>query len=200
VSSSVDGTAVLWALGPGGDRPKVTELTATELDAAWRDLAGADAAKGFDAALALSAAPAKQVVPYLRERLRPATRATVEADRLARLVRDLDDDAFEVRERATKELAELGESAAPALRKALANPSSVEARRRLEDLLDKLTARDIPPGQLRALRALRVLEELDTPDARTILKDLAGGAADDPLTHEATALLARLARRVPPAP
>ena len=200
VSSGVDGTAVLWALGPGGDRPKVTELTATELDASWRDLAGVDASKGFDAALTLSAGPAKQVVPYLRERLRPATRPAVTDDRLARLVRDLDDDAFEVRERATKELDGLGESAAPALRKALANPSSVEARRRLEELLDKLTAREIPPEQIRSLRALRVLEELNTPDGRTILKDLAGGAPDDLLTQEAMAVLARLAKRAAPAP
>jgi hypothetical protein len=48
---------------------------------------------------------------------------------------------------------------------------------------------------LRALRALRVLEDLDTREARSLLKDLAGGIADDVLTLEAAATLARVVRR-----
>jgi WD40 repeat protein len=200
-SAGKDGAAVIWALdGAAARQTRTADLTAKELDGAWRDLASTEGARSFDAAILLSSGAARQVVPYLRERLRPATRPTVEPDRLARLVRDLDDDTFEVRERATKELEELGEAASPALRKALAGQPTVEARRRLEELLEKVSARELPPERLRSVRALRVLEDLDNPDTRKLLKELAGGAADDPLTLEAAAVLARLARRVPAAP
>ena len=87
--------------------------------------------------------------------------------------------------------------AAGSLRKALANPVSVEMSRRLEALVAKLDARELSPERLRALRALRVLEEFDTPETRRILQDFAS-APDDLLRQEAAAVLARLARRPSP--
>jgi hypothetical protein len=138
------------------------------------------------------------VVPYLSDRLRPAEALPrVEVEKLERLIRDLDEDAFAVRERATRELEALGSQAGPALRKALETPPSPEVRRRLKGLVDRLENGDLPPERLRALRSLRVLEELDTSETRRILKELAGGAADDALTQEAATVLARLARHPP---
>src|SRR5262249_1172417 len=118
----------------------------------------------------------------------------VAAARLERLVRDLDDRAFKVREVASRELAALGDAAGPALRKALARPMSLEMGRRLEALVARLDASGIPQEKLRAVRALGGLEELATPATRKHLAELAGGVPDDLLTIEATAALARLAR------
>jgi len=201
-TASKDGTAVVWNLGSAAQVPvrRPTELTAAELAGAWRDLAGADAGRAFQSALTLSAAVPRQVVPFLRERLRPAPVPRVDAARLDRLIRNLDDDEFSVRENAEKELEKLDEAAGPALRKAQANPPSLEARRRLEGLVTKLDTREISPERLQALRALRVLEELHTPETREHLKQLAGGAPDNVLTREAATVLARLARRQTGAP
>src|SRR5439155_800085 len=83
---------------------------------------------------------------------------------LERLIRDLDDRSFRVRERAFNELEKLGGQAEAVLRKALAGQPSLEARRRMDTLVAKLDGQEVPPERLRALRTLRVLEELNTPD------------------------------------
>src|SRR5207249_4170107 len=112
---------------------------------------------------------------------------------------DLDDRLFEVRARAARKLHELGESAGPALRQALAGRPSVEVRRRLEGLLDKVQKAVLPSHQLRGVRAIEVLESIGTPEARQVLERVAGGAPNVLLTQEAAAALRRL-RKLPPAP
>ncbi len=201
-SAGHDTTAVVWDLGPVAVSPerKPLELTAGELEGKWRELADANAGKAFQAALTLSAVAPKKVVPFLQERLRPARATPIDNARLERLIRELDDDDFTVRENADKELQGLGESAGPALRKALANPGSLEARRRLEVLVERLNGRELAPERLQALRALRVLEDLNTEQTRELLRQLAGGEKDDPLTREAEAVLVRLTKQTPPKP
>ncbi len=200
-SAGRDGMAVIWNLGSAtAVARKPMELSGDAIDDAWRDLAGADAARAFEASLALSAAPAAQVMPFLRQRLRPAALVQVDVEKLQRLIRDLDDRSFKVRERAEVELAKLGDQAAGAIRAALAGTPSLDARRRLETLLARLDEQEVPPERLRALRALRVLEEHDTPESRQLLKDLAGGLAGDPLTLEAAVVRARMPKRQPNAP
>src|SRR5262249_18530928 len=107
--------------------------------------------------------------------------------RLARLVTDLDSDSFETRERATRELALLGDLAEPALRQALENRPSPELRRRAQRLLAKLEG-----PKLRQVRAVEVLELVGTPEAQKLLQELAGGAPSARLTQEAKASLGRL--------
>jgi serine/threonine protein kinase len=65
---------------------------------------------------------------------------SVDTKRIERLIADLDDGRFQVREQASTELAALAERAEPALRKALPVAPSEEARRRLGMLLDRLAA------------------------------------------------------------
>src|SRR5262245_47942906 len=117
---------------------------ATEVDAAarWNDLLDNDAAQAFDAIYALTAAP-DQAVPFLKERLRPAA---VDTDKIQRLIADLDDERFAVRKQASAELEKIGEPAAPSLRKALEGGPSLEARRRIEDLLAKI-GKAMPHGE-----------------------------------------------------
>ena len=57
---------------PGPGAVAVVPLTAADCAAAWADLASADAAKGFAAVCRLTDDP-KQSLPFLKERLRPAT-------------------------------------------------------------------------------------------------------------------------------
>lgn len=196
-SGGSDSTVLVWDLtgrrAPAGERPApVTEAT---LAARWADLGGPDAARAFQAAWDLAAAPALAVT-FLRQRVRPAE--PVSRRRLAELVADLDDDAFDVRERASHELAVLGPVAEAALRRALAQPPSLEVRRRVEHLLDAMDPGH-NPEQVRLLRALAVLEHAATPDARALLQSLAKGSPDATLTQEAKASLDRLTRRQPAA-
>jgi WD40 repeat protein len=193
VSCGDDTTALLWdltGLAVGG-RPARLSLTPAELGALWEDLADTDARKAYRALWKLTAA--EQGVPLLRERLRPAVLA--EAPRLAQLLAELDDSDFAVRERATRQLEELGEQAEAALCKAQADPPSAEVRRRVEQLLERIEGR-VPSGEaLRGLRAVEALERNGTPEARAVLGDLAGGAPQAQLTQEAKASLERLAKQ-----
>jgi hypothetical protein len=161
------------------------------LSALWDDLADADARKAHRAMTALLAAGG-QGVSFLKGHLRPA--GAIDRERIERLLADLDSDQFAVRQKASRELRELGDAAEPALSQALAGQPSAEQRRRLKELLRELgPAR--PPERLRELRSVEVLEHLGTPDAQQALASLARGAAVARLTREAKASLERLARR-----
>jgi hypothetical protein len=84
--------------------------------------------------------------------------------------------------------------AEPALRRALADKPSAEARQRLERIL--ANPRAIPtPEALRSLRALQTLEAIGDEPARRLLGTLAEGAPDARLTREARAAVERLPRR-----
>lgn len=167
---------------------------AADREKCWQALADAEVPKTYRALVELSAVP-EQTVPLLRQRLQPAR--PPDPLLLARLLADLDSDRFEVRDKATRQIESIGELAEPALRKALAGKPSLELRRRVEQLLD-----DVQPShsreQMRALRAVEVLEYIGTPEARRLLDTLADGAPEARLTREAKASLARLARQTKP--
>ena len=115
-------------------KPPATDLPARDIEARWAALAGADAAKAFAAINDLAAAP-RQAVPFLKERLKPASLASQQVEKW---IAALDSINYAEREQATGELKALGPPVEPALRKALAGNLTAEARRRLEALLAEL--------------------------------------------------------------
>jgi WD40 repeat protein len=188
-SGSQDTTALIWDVsGLAKKLPPHKPLTRKELDELWSILAGADAVKAYRAILTLEAAP-DQAVSLLAERLWPEP---ADDKRIARLLALLDSDDFTQRERATKELQELGWTAEAALHKALDDKPSLEMRQRVKTLLDGLRKRPLLPELLRMLRGLEVLEHIGTPAAREVIASLAEGAAQARLTREAKAALQRL--------
>ena len=92
-----------------------------------------------------------------------------------------------MRQKAQAELEALGELAVPLLERMLDDKPSVEMRRRIEAVLQKVETGPSPPACLRPLRALMVLEMLGTADARALVKELAAGEPDAWLTVEAQA-------------
>jgi WD40 repeat protein len=197
-SGSRDTTILVWditgRLQEGRLRP--AQLSDKELEKLWADLASDDARRAGRAIWTLAAAPA---VPYLGERLRTAAvNAKAQMVKVPQLLRDLDDDAFAVRAKAKAELARLGAAVEPALRQALEKSPSAEMRRSLEQLLKAMEAEhQAPSGEsLRAVRALEVLEQIGSREAREVLKALVAGdpAELSTLTQEAHAALERLDR------
>jgi WD40 repeat protein len=193
VSGGDDTTLLVW------DVPRVLEserARAKKLgadgDALWKQLASAEGTEAAAAMERLEAAPA-DAVALLGDRLRPV--AVVEARQVARLVADLGDEKVEVRKRAAAELERLAELAEPALRKRLEAGPSADVRQCVEQLLDKLGGFVTRPEQVRALRAVEVLEHLGSAEAKEVLRELAKGTADARLTREAKAALDRLAKR-----
>jgi hypothetical protein len=167
--------------------------SAQEMERLWDDLAGRDAARAYGAVWALTAAP-ERAVPFLKERLRADSG---DARRIRRLIADLDDRRFAVREAASRDLARLGPAAAPALRDALRDTPSPEVQKRITTLLAGVA--EVGPlvrstEELRAVRAVQALEYIGTAGARDVLRTLAAGAPGARVTDDARASLERLSR------
>jgi RNA polymerase sigma factor (sigma-70 family) len=192
VSGSTDTTVLIWDTAAiSSPLPGAVAVTAAERTALWGDLAGADAGRAHRAMRTLQA-DGQESVRFLRDQLKP-TPAT-DSRRIARWVADLDAEEFAEREKAMDALKELGDLAEPALRRVLAERPALELRRRAETLLGRLTP-VTSPELLRALRAVEVLEQLATPEARELLRSLAGGAPEGRQTRAAQAALQRLSDR-----
>jgi hypothetical protein len=190
VSSSKDGTLIFW---------KVPEIEATgkpiqpeKLAQLWDTLLGTDAKAAYQAIWDLRQT-GDQATEFIKTHVKPV--AKVEPEKVQKLVADLDDPAFETRRKAATQLAELGELAEPALRKALEGEPSAEVRKQAKGLLSKLRFPTYQGEPLRSLRAVQVLERIGTPKAREVLSELAKGADGAKLTRDAKAALDRLNRR-----
>jgi hypothetical protein len=184
VADSDSTVLLLSLLGTPAARPP----DATRRDELWAALA-AEPGEAFAAMRELGAAPA-DAAALLGDRL-AAAKPTPE--QVAKWLRQLDDGEFAVRQRASAELAKLGRLAEKDLRDARKKDPSPEAKRRLDALLDALSAGAPPsPEQLRAVRGVAVLEHLGTPEARKALDKLSEGAAGAPATEESKAARERL--------
>ena len=134
----------------------------------WDALADLDGAAAYQAMVRLAADPAPTVA-LVEERLLPV--ALPPAKQLQQWIADLNLGTFETRDKASAELRKLGPIAEVALKTALEANPPLEAKRRLEGLLAALVHEEIdqPAGDnLRTIRAIHLLENLGTPQARRL--------------------------------
>jgi RNA polymerase sigma factor (sigma-70 family) len=183
---SLGETATVWsvALQPadGADR---------DLDREWLRLGEPEPEKAWPAMRKMAGVSA-EAVDFIRRRVRPVPKLSDETMR--RIFRDLDADEFELREAASKELEQLGALAVPRARAVAAGNVSLELKRRLTRFLDRHDRAELPADELRALRAVEVLEAIATPAARKLLGELAEGESDARLTRDAAGALRRAGR------
>jgi hypothetical protein len=191
ISGLTDSTLLVWDVGapPAASNEKLGADAAAKT---WADLAGADAPRAFRARGTLASAPA-EAIPLLSKHLHPTPPA--DPQRLRQLLTDLESELFTVRENAQKELDDLGELAEPGLWQTLANKPTMEVRRRVQALLERSRGPVTRPQLLQVLRAVAVLEDIGTPEARRLLAELSKGNPEARLTREAIASLQRLERR-----
>jgi RNA polymerase sigma factor (sigma-70 family) len=185
VSGSSDTTALIWDMT---HHASLTVAPATDMATAWDALKSDDAVHAFDAARAL--AVSEQTVPYFKQRLHPMP--GVDAARTAKLIVDLENSKFAVRQQAGEALESLGDAAIPHLEAALKGKPSLEARRRLEDVIATATKNSSRGENLRCLRAIEVLEMIGTRDASAILRTLSQGDPGAVVTQAARASLQRV--------
>jgi len=150
---------------------KAGRRTDEELARLWDDLGSKDAEKGFQSITELLATPEQSVALLAR-----LLRVELTRQQIDRLIRELDDEDFDTRERASRKLQKAVYLAEAPLRSALADRPSLEVRRRISRLLKALDP--TAPERLRLLRAVELLEALALPQAVKELERLAGGAED----------------------
>ena len=167
---------------------------AADPDRLWADLAGADSAAAFTATWVLAEVPEK-TLPLLKQRLHPVPHP--DPKQVRQWLDDLQSDSFAVRDKATRALEKLGELVEPEVRAALVPNIGLEKRRRLELLLRRIEEQSLTTEELRALRAVEVLERIGSPEALAILEHVATGAPGARLTYDARRALIRMRSRAP---
>ena len=191
VTGNSDCTLLTWDLTRFTKEPDGSQkLNAAELNRAWEELAGHDARLAYRT-VARMAAGGNDVVLFLAKQLHPLP--PMDRTRIEPLIADLDSDNFGVRSKATRQLESMGDATEAALRQALKSKGSLEFQRRIENLLNRLN--QAPSGsQLRVIRALTVLERINSDASRQLLRTLSAGAPEGRLTQEARAALLRNSR------
>jgi WD40 repeat protein len=181
---SVEGEVLLWSLRP-------EQWPAVPIESAgyyWGDLASAEPPWGYRAVHILVSRP-DEAVEVIRKKLLPSPDFPA-----ARLIAQLDDNDYRVRERAYRILAAQGPEMEAMFRSSLFNTSSAEASWRLRNLL----ANPIYTNEshlLRLNRAVQVLELCGTRGASDLLQELAKDAKGTVIGEQATIALARLNTR-----
>jgi len=159
-------------------KPNLADLSPTQLQAAWDALADPQQSKQAVNTLV----GARLAVAFLKERLPPA----VDADdaKIAELIAQLDDPGFPVRQKAAETLEKIGTPAQPALKRVLAGKPTLDMRRRVEGILDRL-----PGLNSRITGALEVLVLQGTLDGLGLVVSLANGPKEAGLTAQAKTAL-----------
>jgi len=184
VSLSADGRAalaaqqrapILWSLAaePTGDR-----------DRQWSDL-WADPVTAYRAQWGLAGTDG--LARFLRAQIGDKI-PEADAERVKRLIAELDDASYRTRESAGAALARLGRLVEPAVRAALASSPSAEQRERL-DVLAARHKGGMPPDELRLRRAVQALRWRGDPEAKKLLAEWASGMEGAPLTEAARAAI-----------
>ncbi len=177
-AASPDAPIFIWDI-IGVLQPR-RKLSADDLEKCWTELAGEDAEAAFRAIRRLVADP-ERAVPFLRERLKPVP--VPAAKTVRQLLDELASPTFAVREKAAAELGKLGDAIGETLRQELTATTSAAVRRQLEELIRRQEA--LGPEQLRAIRAVEVLEWMGSKEAAELVKEWSKGAPGARLTREA---------------
>jgi hypothetical protein len=189
VLGHLDTTFTVWdwsellasALRPEGPLPR-TEIL-------WDSLASSDARSALLAIQGLVDNP-QVAVSLLQERITSSGPQAIQS-----LIADLENEDFAVRESATKALAAIGTDALGPLRTAASQSDSPEVRDRASRLLRSMKVRkdQLPGADLRAIRAVEVLERIGSSETKTLLAKWEKECAGTLLGHEAKAASTRLA-------
>jgi WD40 repeat protein len=187
-SAGNDTTVLIWNMAKV-QRPAIAKnLNRKDIDSSWQALGETDAVLAFTAVCDLTAMP-EVAVGLIKEQIKPV--APLDQPRFQKLVAQLNDVKVEVRQHATAALFELGEKALPAIDRELARTPPLEVRRRLQEVRGKLTGPIARGEQFQVVRAVTILENIGTPEARQVLQALAGGAEGALVTTTAQAALKR---------
>ena len=173
-SGSWDTTAILWdlLLRERVSQQRWGDLGSEKLERLWGAL-GRTSAPEADEAIGDLSAGGNQAVDFLRAHLLPFP--VEESEEVRRLIADLDNGGFDIRDRASEELARRGILVGRVLREALDKARSAEQRNRIGRLLDDLEPPLFLPsgGALRTVRSIQVLELIGTEEATALLESLA---------------------------
>ncbi|MBI2805538.1 MAG: WD40 repeat domain-containing protein [Planctomycetes bacterium] len=190
-SASTDGTVLHWDLPGLSNDGKLPQLTLgfQELENAWHTLSTKETARGHEA-MWRCIASAKQAVPALTKKI-----YLLDPERVKKLFKDLDSGHYPTRNAAMTELTNYGRWMEGRYDRAMNEPPSLEYKRRVDALKQKLASAKSPSlvqERLRVRRIMLMCEQAGTPEAVEALQNLAARAPEEELRQEAAAALRRM--------
>jgi WD40 repeat protein len=190
-SGSTDTTALIWQAGLRAHaiKPAVQDATDDELAEGLQQMAGANAKTAFQKMIKLAQMP-KQSVSLFEDKIAPAKKPDTGDKTVPQWIQDLSSGRFAIRSKASAMLQKIGPSVEPELRAALPKAGDVEAKRRMEELLERLAAYEWTAEEVLHARAVEVLDAIGTPAARALLTRWASGDPAAVLTTQARRALA----------
>ena len=184
--------ALPCTLFAAADAKEPEKLTSASVEKIWADLGRHDDEGCLQALNDMERLEkaADLAVPFLSERLKPAP--AVDTSGVAKLIAELDSNDFATRDKAFKALAPFGSKALPLLERKLQDKDiSLEMQNSLKRLIQDANGsegRGLSADDIRAVRAIAVLEQIGTPPARAILEKVARGRRLDSDHNRATRL------------
>jgi WD40 repeat protein len=195
-SAGTDTVVYRWdvpGLSNNGQLPDLT-LAVGELDAAWNLLSTEETPRGHEAMWRCVASAQQAIAHMIREK----KVYLLDPDRVKKLFRDLDASHYPTRSAAMNELAGYGRWMEGRYDEAMANAPSLEYKRRVEILKEKLNATESPSlvrERLRVRRYMLMCEQVGSADALAALRMLAEKGPEEELRAEAKASLRRLGKK-----
>jgi hypothetical protein len=180
----------LYDLPPRLLNPPAAQVDDVPLEQLWTDLNTDNDLRLQRVQQAFRTAP-KAAVELFRKKMFPVSKE--QSAKVEQWIARLDDPAFTVRDQTMKDLKAAAHEFAPLLQARHQQASAGETRNRLTFILKQMADEPRPAALVRALRAVSVLEQMATPEARQLLTALADGAPLARLTVEAREALRRLA-------
>jgi hypothetical protein len=191
IAMGLNGSRLSWRMAEVRrlNAVRLSPLSESAFADLWNELAQRDVFRVYRARRHLLADP-RRAVSLLGGRLKPVPPG--DTARIGQLVADLGSASAAVRRKAMTELrAKHGEAALGAL---LQNPNRPQNAHGMMTFEQKLLNQYSTPERARDLKAVRVLEEIGTPEARKVLEKLSKGAAGVRLTTASKSALDRLAQ------
>lgn len=192
-TGATDNCAIVWSvedmLELGNEEERLTDMDVQSL---VEDLDALSARRAIKAVFVLSK-HASQALPHLSDVARPSPKEEASA-----LIEKLDDENFQERRAARRGLTQLGLRSLPAIRRALQSEPSPETRLGLELVLKQF--RETPekiavaPNLRRAMRAIQLLERVNSAKSHNVLARIASGDPNAVETVYARNAIQRLAR------
>ena len=192
-TSSIDTTVLQWDVPGLNGQGKLPELNygPADLDNAWLVLASEDTANGHKKMWECIASGPSSINHVLKEK----KLYLLDPERVKKLFKDLNSGHYPTRTAAMTELTSYGRWMEGRYEAAMANPPSLEYKRRVEMLKEKLSASNTPSlaqERLRLRRFLLLCEQIGGAEAVSALQQIADRGPEEEIREEAKDSLRRL--------
>jgi WD40 repeat protein len=158
----------------------------------WSDLGDTDPKCAFVSMAALAAHP-KQAVELVRDRVQ--VNKWPKRKSFAQIIKELDDEAFDTRDAALRELIARGPAAAVVIAQALEKPSPAEVKSKLKGALQSIRDQGFSRDELRTQRAVQFLQMIGSREALQLLEEYSAGDPETALTDLSRHALGRAGQR-----